>query len=221
MQPLMRVLMVHVCDVAARVQDPITGVIAHVAVIDVGRIVGVIGLGRLRPARDDHVVRPHRVSREVDHHRRVAIWPGTEEELFILAGGTVRHRPRLDPVGPDRRADCRHAVVDREEIAAALQCLVHRVAGILELLERLLGDEVVMVVNDDLAIGLPAVRIGRVVPEVGACFVTRKAPGVRSGDDRGEVAVIDPLRAALDRSALAVARLVFHVQRLEHRCAGA
>ena len=98
LQPLVRMQVVNVMLFRSGMHDSHLHVVADIAVMHVGRIVGIQDLRGLSP--EDQVAHcVGRVGRHVHDLRRVANCPRRKEELFILALGAVEHRPDAESVG--------------------------------------------------------------------------------------------------------------------------
>ena len=178
-QPLVRVLMVHVRDVRPGMEDPELHMVADVAVVDVRRIVGEERLGRDLVGRRIGLVR-----RDVHHHRGIAGRPGAQEELLELARIALRRRPHAQAVRPHLRTDPSRAVVDGEHVASRRERRKHAAEPGHERVKRLRDDEVVVIVNRELSIRLPPVGIRGIGIERRAA--TRERSGVGSRDDGGQ-----------------------------------
>src|SRR5215510_4045853 len=115
MDPLMGVLVMDVVLLHSTVENAELGVVADLAVVISGRIIGIQGLGRL--GSSDHVaLRVAGIRGNVHHHGGFAHSPRTQEVFFIFALGAVPHGTYTQPVGDDLRSNSANTVVDRESI---------------------------------------------------------------------------------------------------------
>ncbi len=208
---------------APRMQNAEHNVIADVAMVDVRRIVGVKRFGRRHVSLRRLAVRPQPiVGGEIDHHRRIGDSPRAQEELFELACGALLHRPDADSVCPYLRANGRHAIVDREEIARSLQGKPDAAVGIgrirdlavrgqwTELREGLCGQRVIVIMDCKFAEWLKAIGISRIGQKRRRRIVGVEASGVGACNDGRQIAVNDfvPLEHGKNRFALCVPGLV-------------
>ena len=190
-QPLMGVLMVNVMLFRAGTNEPEFDVVAEIAVVDVGWIVGVERLGGFWPRRwstgksQTDVVGTGSVRRHIHDHCRIADRPRREEELFVFTFRAGMHGTDTQAVCKNLGACARRAVIDGEAVAHAVERVTQN--GIFELGECLHGPDLIVIDDGELTERLIAIGRGRVRPEC-PC---REAATTRSCDDCREVGVND------------------------------
>src|SRR5258708_9308165 len=155
-----------------------------------------------------------------DPHGGIANHPGAQKELFKLALYTFSLGAWVKLIGKDLRTDPAHAIVNAEGVSAVAQHAVERRRTCIKVGKRLHSFTIYMVENVELAIGLPPVRQSRVVMVLGSIAAIGKTVGIRSGDDRSQVAVYDLIlrpagseqgfQHAQDRNAILVHCVVVH-----------